>query len=200
VNIALPDAVTAQLGRLQERFDGIEGLLRVPEHALHISVLNLIDVRTPYRQGKAELWERFGSWWISAAAKAVEAVEPFMVTYREVRATGAAVIAVAQSVAVIDDLRRAAAERLSLPRETPSQRQLLHTTLFRYASRDVDMPRIREVATTTPLDVSFVVEELAVNREDRFPSLELDTLAILPLERGIDEATLHGQVKIRRDV
>ncbi len=196
VNIRLPGDATAEFVRVQDRFASLDGLLRVPEGALHISAVNLLDVRAHYRQGKAKLWERFGARWIAAVAKAAAASEPFVVSYHELRATSAAVVAVAHPVAAIDILRRTAEERLSLPAETPRQRTLIHTTLFRYASSEVDLREVQMTAGAVRLGVSFVVDELAVMREERFPSLEVQTLAVIPVGDGTDATPPNCQPDI----
>lgn len=135
LQVFLPIGVRQELVSIQDRFADFAGLLRVPPPALHATVGWLLEVRTTYPADKEALWRRHGERWRSALEETISSLSQFEIVYRSLLLSTRAIVVVVEPVDAVTVLRRKLVEQLDLPAETPSQPELLHTTLYRYAYR-----------------------------------------------------------------
>lgn len=181
LQVLLPTEVRRELVSIQRRFAEHAGLLRVPPRALHATVGWLLEVRTAYSTDKEALWRTHGEHWRSALERTVGDLSRFEIVYRSLLMTTTAIVAVAEVAEQVTVLRRTLAEQLDLPPETPSQPQLLHTTLYRYSTdRLSDLPR-RTTVGEADVAISGTINELVLVRETVFPSISTCVVARFPL-------------------
>jgi hypothetical protein len=177
-------AAAAALGRVQDDAQQREpALLRVPQPALHTSVLWLLPVHQEFGQPKDALWRQDGPRWVDTIASAAAGTGRFQLRYRTLVATDSAVIAVASGPNPLTALRRTLVTRLDLPGGT-SAGALAHVTLFRYAGPLRDPSAFLDWLVATEADAATEVTELLVIRERVFPALDYEILHTLPLANG----------------
>jgi len=158
------------------------GVLRlVPPAALHLSVAWLVEVRQSYALDRRKLWRRHGVEWLEQVREACAETPPINLTFRWLVVTPAAIIAVATPRAGVLSLRRALAETLRLPPETPAPSDLVHATIARYSSALTDAERLVGAAEQLTLSVPARFTEVEVSEEMVYPSLEKRVLGRLPL-------------------
>jgi hypothetical protein len=170
LHLRLDERTRRSLSAVQDAIES-PALLRVPEHALHISVAWLLPVHQEFAQAKETLWREHGPSWQSRISQVLAGFPPFRLTYHELLATETAIIALAQPRGVVNAVRAELAAALDLPWEL-CRGELVHTTLFRYreeTARVLDRP-------ATSLDFEFRVQDVCLVREDAFPSLRSELL------------------------
>jgi hypothetical protein len=177
-------SAAAAFSAFQESMLRLEpSLLRVPVTAMHSNLVWLLPAREEFDQPKDELWRRHGSEWIDALAGAARSTRSFRLRYRHVVATDAAIIAVADAPNGISTLRHELAATIRVPGNLTGG-ELVHTTLFRYATPLRDPPSILRWIAVSECHVDMDVSELLIVRERVYPSLEYHILERLPLLPG----------------
>jgi hypothetical protein len=178
-----PDLIACRsLSKLQDWFLQLEpSLLRVPVHAMHISVAWLLDVRQLYPSDKQVLWRRYGSAWLAGLARIAAASRPFPLTYRSVVATDTALVAVGEPAECVDQIRLEIARTLRLPAETQNRADLVHTTLFRYSGLLGDPSGFVRATEEAELAIDMTADTLILSREEVFPSLKTTVIGRFPL-------------------
>jgi hypothetical protein len=170
----------AALSAIQETTLSLEpSLLRVPESAMHANVVWLLPAHQEFSRPKDELWQRRGSEWMAILADAFSAVGNVSIHYRHLVATDSAVIAIAEEPNRLSALRRELASALRVPGSL-SAGDLVHTTLFRYASPLRAPAALLRWLQAAELDIGTDVRELLVIREEVFPSLKYKIVRRLP--------------------
>lgn len=152
------------------------GLLRVPEHALHVSVAWLLPVHEQFTQGKEALWSERGAAWWEAACQVLTRLGSFTLRYGDIVATDSAIIALAEPGDVLRRVRTELSAALGLPWDL-FRGDLTHTTMFRYGQPLADPGGLLSCLHETALGIEFPVEEVYLVREDVFPSLRAEVLA-----------------------
>lgn len=175
--IDLSDAVRRPLSDVQDTIVAAEpSLLRVPQHALHMSVAWLLPVHLELSAAEKEvLWAANTLDWLAGIAGELADLGRFMLCCSRVVATDSAVIALAWPTGQINELRRKLARRLRIPGDVSSG-DLLHTTLFRYSGPVSDPPALIAAAASIDVQIEVPVTELLVIRETVFPTLESEIL------------------------
>ena len=149
-------------------------LLAVPQEALHVSAAWLISVHEEYQAPKDELWELHGRSWLTAMTELSGRLRAFRLSFHEVVATDAAVVAIAAAPAQVRLIRRGLA---SLPGiRGVSAGDMAHMTLFRYAAPLADPAGFLRELDDAKLDLHVEVTELQAVRERVFPALEFEIL------------------------
>lgn len=165
-----PDRLTRQ--RLVAVQDAIQrqeqGLLRVPEHALHISLAWLLPVHEEFARPKDDLWQQHGPAWWARTRQILTGFQPCRVGYRQLVSTATAIIALVQPTDALNAIRARLAAALDVDWDL-CRGELVHTTLFRHESP-------ARPADPAPLDIELAVEEICLVREDVFPSLQVEIL------------------------
>jgi hypothetical protein len=166
----------AALSAIQETVLELEpSLLRVPEQAMHANVVWLLPVHQEFSRPKDELWQRHGSEWMAILGDALGAVGIDRIRYRHLVATDSAIIAIAEEPNQLSALRRELATAMRVPGGL-SAGELVHTTLFRYASPLRAPAALLGWLQAAELDIGAEVRELLVIREEVFPSLRFRVL------------------------
>jgi hypothetical protein len=178
-----PDLIACRsLSKLQDWFLQLEpSLLQVPVHAMHISVARLLDVRQLYPSDERILWRRHGSAWLAELARIAAASRPFPLTYRSIAATDTAVVAVAEPVECMDQIRLEIARTLRLPAEIQNRADLVHTTLFRYSGLLGNPSGFVRATEEAELAIDMTADTLILCREEVFPSLKTTAIGQFPL-------------------
>jgi hypothetical protein len=174
-------SATAALSALQARVLRREpSLRRIPESALHASLVWLLPVQEEFGRRKDELWQRNGPGWVAALAGVAARTGSFRLSFRRLVATDSAIIALADEPNGVSALRRDLIPLLRLP-GSASAGDLAHVTLFRYAEPLRDPGSLVGWLAAGEFCLEVDVGELLVIRERVFPSLRYDVLHRLPL-------------------
>ena len=174
-------AAAAALSAIQERTLSLEpSLLRVPAPALHANLAWLLPVHQEFGRPKDELWRRHGPGWISILTGVLGTAERFRLCYRRLVATDSAIIAVAGEPNRITALRRDLKPVLLVPGGL-SAGELVHITLFRYATPLRDPAALLRWLAVTEFHVDVDVSEFLIVRERVFPSLDYEIVHRLAL-------------------
>ncbi|MFN4309861.1 MAG: hypothetical protein ACK4FK_04640 [Ferrovibrio sp.] len=159
------------------------GLRLVPPSHQHLSIYAVAPVRQDF--DKEAYW--------AANAAAVQATlrgwaaaqPPVTLRFAALRATPTAVIAVAddrsEAAEAVWSLRRRLADILPPPPGGAPRYDLVHVTLARYAAPSALPPDFAARIAALPLDLRFLLQDVILLRETRYPALEFDTLAKLSL-------------------
>jgi hypothetical protein len=107
--------------------------------------------------------------------------EPFQLSFRHVVATQAAVIAIADEPNGLTAFRTAVRSVLEVPGKLGYSRELVHTTLFRYARPLRDPAGLLDWLASTEFLARLQVDELVVAREHTYPFAGYDVLRRLRL-------------------
>ena len=185
VNIELDAHTRASFEKTQQVLKRVEpSLLACPREALHVSIAWLLAVHVSYPVSKDLLWERQGEGWMAELNRIAAESLAFRINYEHVVATDSAVIALAEPSEPVNRIREMIHERLTLPAETRSEAELVHTTLFRYRGPLFDAETFLTVLEDTRVGATAEVDELVISRELVYPSLETEVLVRLPLASG----------------
>lgn len=157
------------------------GLLRVPRHALHVSVAWVLPVHEEFELPKNDVWERNRRVWVPEIRDLVGSVPEFGISLDRVAVTGSAVIATASDGEEVNRIRDALRNRLAVPWDI-CRGDLVHVTLFRHSGALADAVRFRARADETRLGLDVPVREIRLLREDVFPSLKSEALDGFPLK------------------
>jgi hypothetical protein len=170
------------LGHVQDRLGKLApGLLRCPPHSLHVSVAIFLSVRKEYEPTKLEIWARWGPTWISGIRDLAERLAPFEVRFDAVRVSDAAVVAVAEPVKEIEVLRAGVSELVAMAGLAVIQPSIVHCTLLRYATSDLDVDYLMKAAKHIELRTTTLVTRLVVSKELVYPSLVNERLERIDL-------------------
>jgi hypothetical protein len=174
-------------------------LLRVPEHALHISVAWLLPVHEQFPVAKEVLWEDRGAAWWEKTRQVLGRLGPFTLRYTSVLATASAIIALAEPTDVLRTVRREIAAALGL-RWDLFRGDLTHTTMFRYGQPLAQPTRLLTELAGAALCIELPVDQIYLVREDIFPSLEAEVLSRFQFAPATRAAgSLTGPEEGRRD-
>jgi len=171
----------ATLAAVQARALRLEpALLRVPELAMHANLTWLLPVHQEFDRPKDELWLRHGPHWLATLADAAARTSSFPLHYRRLVATNSAVITMADEPNRFSALRRELIPALRVP-GSASAGDLVHITLFRYATPLRDPASLLQWLVTTKFHLDIEVSELLVIKERVYPSLDYQIVHRLPL-------------------
>ncbi|WP_374466267.1 2'-5' RNA ligase family protein [Ferrovibrio sp.] len=159
------------------------GLRLVPSSHQHLSIYAVAPVRQNFDKD---------AYWAANAAKVetelrawAATLPPVMLRFSGLRATPTAVIAVAddssEAAEAVWGLRRHLAAILPPPPDGAPRYDLIHITLARYAAPDMLPPDFAARIAALPVDLEFPLQQVVLLRETRYPALEFDILATLPL-------------------
>jgi hypothetical protein len=178
-----PDpAGRAELAAIQDQVIQREpGLLRLPPDCLHITAVNLLGLYDEFDRSKDELWRERGTGWLAQLTELAAKAGPFRLDYRQVVATKAAVIAIADEPNGLTRFRDAARSALDVPGAVANSQQIVHTTLFRYARPLRDPAGLLAWLASTEFLARLQVSELVVAREYIYPFAGYDVLRRLRL-------------------
>ncbi len=178
-----PDlAGRAELAAIQDQVTEREpGLLRLPPDCLHITAVNLLGLYDEFDRPKDELWRERGAAWLAELTKLAAQAEPFQLRYRQVVATKAAVIAIADEPNWLTSFRNAARSALKVPGRLANSQQIVHTTLARYARPLRDPAGLLTWLSSAEFAARLQVSELVVAREYIYPFAGYDVLRRLRL-------------------
>lgn len=188
-----------QLAEVQDSILRLESaLLRVPEHALHISVAWLLPVHEQFPVAKEVMWKDRGASWWEKTCQILAEFGPFTLRYTSIVATDAAIIALAEPTDVLRTVRKEIAAALALPWDL-FRGDLTHTTMFRYGQPLVQPARLLAKLARTALSIELPVDQVYLVREDIFPSLEVEVLSRFRLAPRTSRRSLKGPREVRRD-
>lgn len=162
-------------------------LLRVPPEALHITAVFLLGLYEEFDRPKDELWLEYGAGWLEQLTGLAAQTAPFRLCYRHVVATGAGIIAVADEPNGLSEFRARVRAEIAVPGRLGHSRELVHTTLFRYARPLRDPAGLLGWLAGTRFLAHLEVSELVVARENTYPFSGYDVLRRLRL--GQDRAS-----------
>jgi len=176
-----PGPAAAALAAVEDRVLSLEpSLLRVPVPALHTNLAWLLPVHQEFGRPKDELWQRHGPGWLAILTTVLGAAGSFRLCFRQLVATDAAIIVVADEPNQVSVLRRELAPALPVPGGL-SAGELVHTTLFRYGGPLRDPASLVHWLAAAEFHIDVDVSELLVIRERIFPSLDYQVLHRLAL-------------------
>jgi hypothetical protein len=137
-------------------------------------------VHQEFDRPKDELWQQHGPQWIATQAAGAGRTSSFRLSCQRLITTNSAVIAVADEPNPFSALRRELIPILHLP-GSASAGDLVHITLFRYATPLRDPASLLRWLAATEFRLDVEVVELLVIRERVYPSLEYNILHRLHL-------------------
>ncbi|MFN4276127.1 MAG: 2'-5' RNA ligase family protein [Ferrovibrio sp.] len=159
------------------------GLCLVPPAHQHLSLYAAAPVRQDF--DKDAYWAANAATVLAALRDWAAAQKPVTLRFTSLRATPTAVIAMAddraEAGAAVWSLRRRLAEVLPPPPGGAPRYDLIHLTLARYAAPSALPADFAARIAALPVDLEFPLRDVIVLRETRYPALEFDILATLPL-------------------
>ncbi|VTR94353.1 Uncharacterized protein OS=Microvirga lotononidis GN=MicloDRAFT_00042240 PE=4 SV=1 [Gemmata massiliana] len=173
VQIPITPAAAGVLHQLQDALAAIEPntLHRCPADTLHVTVLWILGVRVVHRVDKRAHWQQIREACVVAMKDVAAQTERFVIRFRAVVPTDAAVIVVAEDDGQMARLRTTLVERMPIPMDTSRIPDIIHTTIFRYRSR-LNAPSEFEGATrTVEPHIAMFVDRMAIREEQVYPSL-----------------------------
>lgn len=164
----LVDVVVALAG-------GRELLHVAPLTALHLSLYGVAPVRSSFDKD---------AYWADVRALALSGLQQWtarqvapVLRFRRLKATPAAVIAVAEPDDAIWSLRRAMAAALPPPPGGAPRYDLIHMTLARYAQPQALPAGFAAAVAAAPVALDFPVRRVILMRETQYPALAYETLS-----------------------
>lgn len=178
----LDDRCREDLAEVQERLH-LPGpwALRCPPTSLHISVATLLSVREEYGTSKEAIWARWGEPWCESLAQLAAVLRPFRIRFTRLHVSSAAVIAMAEPVPEVDEVRARARDLLSRAGLKAAQPSILHCTLLRYGASGKGLGALVGSTQAAELSTETTVERLVISKELVYPSLVSESLAHLRL-------------------
>lgn len=153
---------------------GRDALLIAPRETLHLSIYSVAPVRSDF--DKDAYWAAVRSLAMSVLQDWCAGTTAPRLRFRSLKATPAAVIAVAEPDEAIWALRRAMAAALPPPPGGAPKYDLIHMTLARYA-RPQQLPADFAAAIAAqPVALDFPVRQVILMKETQYPSLSFETL------------------------
>lgn len=160
------------------------GLRLVPPAHQHLSVYAAAPVRQDF--DKDAYWDANAATMLAALRDWAGAQKPVTLRFTSLRATPTAVIAMAddrsEAGAAVWSLRRRLAAILPPPPGGAPRYDMIHLTLARYAAPSALPADFAAQIAAFPVDLEFPLRDVIVLREMRYPALEFDILATLPLD------------------
>lgn len=146
-----------------------------PLPALHLSLYSVAPVRSVF--DKEAYWAQVGEVALAAFAAWSRRHPAVTLRFRHLKATPAAVIAVAEAAEAVWDLRRSMADALPPPPDGAPQYDLIHMTLARYAQPQALPADFAARIEALPVALDFRLAEAILMRETRYPALDYETIA-----------------------
>jgi hypothetical protein len=178
----LEDACREDLAHVQESLQ-LPGswALRCPAVSLHVSVATMLSVREDYGTSKDVIWAHWGRRWCDSLAELVAGLQPFRVRFTRLQVSTAAVVALAEPVPEVDEVRARARQLLSSAGLKPGQPSIVHCTLARYGASGQELRAVASSARCVELSAETAVEHLVVSKELVYPNLVSESVAHLQL-------------------
>jgi hypothetical protein len=174
-----------ELAAIQEEALRLEpGLLRIPPGSLHLTAIFLLGLYDEFDRPRAELWSEHGPRWLDQLRDMTAATQPFELCFRNLVATDAAIIAVADEPNGVTALRQAAEPVLDRLSDFRYDQPIVHMTLFRYRQPLRDPAGLLAWLAGAGGEARVRVAELLVAREHTYSFLGYDVLRRLPLCAG----------------
>jgi hypothetical protein len=171
-----------EIAAIQEQALQLEpGLLRIPPAALHLTAISLLGLYDEYDRPRTELWAEHGPRWLVQIAALAAATPSFDLRFRNLVATDAAIIAVADEPNGLTALREAAASVIQRQGDFRYEQPIVHMTLFRYRVPLRDPAALLAWLADAGCQARIRVTELFVAREHTYSFLGYDELRRLPL-------------------
>lgn len=170
------------LGRAMEpvRAAAGPGLLHaVPAPSLHVTLYSVTPVRGDF--DKDEYWRRHGAAACAEFSAWAEQAPAMRLHFRELRATAQAVIAVAEPLEPVWELRRRLAASLPEPPGGAAHYDIIHCTLARYAAPERLPPDFARRVAASSLKADWPLREARLLRETVYPTLAFEMLGAFPL-------------------
>ncbi|MDN5005076.1 hypothetical protein ACFQZO_29915 [Bradyrhizobium sp. GCM10027634] len=168
------DAALRHISAMQDKLDNaVGGLRRVPQPAIHLTVITLLHWRMGLEADEA--WARNREGWARGLLQVCASTQPVSLSLNTVKALDTAIVLMTASCGSLQTLRRMIVSELALPRAV-SVPNIAHTSLFRYGTLDVaEHGRPDSLVSASALDIR--ISEILLVRETRYPSLESEILA-----------------------
>jgi hypothetical protein len=149
-----------------------------------VSVAIFLSVRKDYDRPKDAIWARWGPSWVSGIKELAAQLAPFEVRFDTVRVGEAAVVAVAEPVTEIEVLRAGVSELVAGAGLATAQPSIVHCTLLRYGTSDLDLDYLTRAARDVELRTTTLATTLVLSKELVYPSLVNDRLERIDLKAG----------------
>jgi len=146
----------------------------------------MLSVREDYGTSKDVIWAHWGRQWCDSLAELVAGLQPFQVRFTGLQVSTAAVIALAEPVPQVDEVRERARQLLSWAGLKPRQPSIVHCTLARYGASGQELRALASAARDVGLSADTTVEYLVVSKELVYPSLVSESLARLHLGSALE--------------
>jgi hypothetical protein len=156
----------------------------IPASCLHISVLWIVAATVAYPLPRLDMWNGIAAPCMIAFRRVVSGLEPFSVRFSDVVATDTAILLLGHDAGQMAVLRRELAESLPLPPQTKNRQDIIHSTLFRYASRPTDPERLWRATVSQRPDIAIDVTDVEIRHEVIYPSLVSESLCRVVLGEG----------------
>ena len=146
----------------------------------------MLSVREDYGTSKDAIWANCGKRWCDSLAELAAGLPPFQVRFTRLHVSTAAVIALAEPVPEVDEVRERARQLLSRAALKPGQPSIVHCTLARYGASGQHLTDLARAARGVELSAETTVKYLVVSKELVYPSLVDETLARLSLGTALE--------------
>jgi len=167
------DAALRQISVIQDKLENVVGgLRRVPQSAIHLTVITLLHSQLGFEAD--EMWLQNRERWTHGLLQVSASAQPVSLRLDTVKAFDTAIVLMTANCAGLQTLRQTIVEELALPRAA-SVPHIAHTSLFRYETLDIaEHQRPESLISASALDIQ--ISEVLLVRETRYPSLESEIL------------------------
>lgn len=168
------DAALRHISAIQDKLENaVGGLRRVPQSAIHLTVITLLHSRPGLEAD--EVWARNREGWAHGLLQVCASAHPVSLSLDTVKAFDTAIVLMTANCGSLQALRRAFVNELALVGAAIVP-HLAHTSLFRYGTLDIaEHERPDSLISASALDIQ--ISEVLLVRETKYPSLESEILA-----------------------
>lgn len=152
-----------------------------PSPMLHITICELVQFKA-YTQDKEYLFQKGKTQFMRVAEHLAAQQPPLMVAFDSLVVSPHAIIATAHDDGSVQRFREKLLAGFSLPEETASPPQIIHTTLARHMAVQ-EVGDVQTRIADIPIKFSFAIDHFQLIRYKVVPLLAYDVIATYPFAR-----------------
>lgn len=151
----------------------------MPPKQLHITLCEIIQSKT-YSQDKETLYKLHKEQYENAPAQILSTLPKLTVTFNIIEASAQAIIVKSKDAASFNAIRAELVANMSLPSETRTPPDIIHSTIARYL-KETELERVQEVVARHKIIIEEKVSEFKLIRSEIPPLQKYEVLRAYPL-------------------
>lgn len=154
----------------------------MPGEALHITVLDWISPVDGYEATpREELYEQIYNDFDVAMSKSITSLAPITVNFNAVKASPSTIFITGQDNGEFEILRQRFIEKVSLPKDTKTPPQIIHSSLARFV-KEIDLSDVELFTAKQQLDITETFTHFDLLHSTIEPNLKFEVLKQYKLE------------------